>query len=524
MHHLRRAPFLSLLAVAALLVAGCGSTKHQGTPQGSASPTASASTSSTASPDLAQYYDQKLDWFSCDEFLSGGDYPAGRSDCALMKVPVDYAKPTGPQAKIAVFRLKASGDKIGSLITNPGGPGGSGTEFLAGQAKKFATMEFSKNFDIIGFDPRGVGASTPTIHCETDKQRDQDRATNYPGTPAGVAAQEARNRQFGKDCSAKMGNEFLQHAGTADVVQDIDVLRAVLGDKQLNWLGFSYGTRIGTEYAVKFPTHVRAMINDGAVDPNENQVDENVRQNAAFQNAFNDYAAQCAKAPSCPLGTDPAKATARYQQLTRPLLTKPAKTGDPRGLSYGDAITGTTQALYSEDYWKYLTKGLTELAQGRGDTLLRMADSYEDRRSDGTYGNIQDAFTVIHCVDDEPITAQADVNRLDTEGRKAAPFRDDGTGTGLGARDECAFWPVHPTMTRGVPKAPGLPQTVVVSTTGDPATPYQAGVNLARDLGAVLVTNVGTQHTASFEGNQCLDAPLTDYLVTLKPPTGLTCK
>ncbi|WP_018180097.1 alpha/beta hydrolase [Jongsikchunia kroppenstedtii] len=524
MHLLRRVPLLSFVAVLGLLVAACGSSGNSSKPAASSTTAASSSASASSSPDLSRYYDQKLNWVSCDKFLTGGDYPADRTDCARMSVPVDYTKPDGPQAKIAVFRLKASGDKVGSLITNPGGPGGSGLEFMAGQAKKFAGMGVSKNFDIIGFDPRGIGASTPTIRCETDKQRDKDRATNYPGTQAGVAAQEARNRQFAQECKDKMGSEFLEHAGTADVVQDIDVLRAVLGDQKLNWLGFSYGTRIGTEYAAKFPTHVRAMINDGAVDPAEDQIDENIRQNAAFQSAFNDYAAACARAADCPLGTDPAQATARFQQLTRPLLAKPARTADPRGLSYGDAITGTTQALYSQDYWDYLTKGLTELVAGRGDTLLKLADSYDDRRPDGTYGNIQDAFTVIHCVDDTPITAQADVNRLDVEGRKAAPYRDDGTGTGLGARDECAFWPVPPTMSRGVPEVSGLPKTVVVSTTGDPATPYQSGVNLARDLGAELVTHVGTQHTASFDGDACLDDPLTQYLVTLKPPAGLTCK
>lgn len=524
MHFLRRVPLLSFVAVLAVVVAACGSSGHSSKSTASSAASASGSAGGSGQPDLSRFYDQKLDWVSCDKFLSGGEYPEDRTDCARMSVPVDYTKPDGAQAKIAIFRLKASGDKVGSLITNPGGPGGSGLEFMAGQAKKFAGMAVSKNFDVIGFDPRGVGASTPTIRCETDKQRDKDRATNYPGTPAGVAAQEARNKQFAQQCKDKMGAEFLEHAGTADVVQDIDVLRAVLGDQKLNWLGFSYGTRIGAEYAVKFPTHVRAMINDGAVDPAESQIDENQRQNAAFQGAFNDYAAACARAADCPLGTDPAQATARYQQLTRPLLAKPARTADPRGLSYGDAITGTTQALYSQDYWNYLTKGLTELVAGRGDTLLKLADSYEDRRPDGTYGNIQDAFIVIHCVDDTPITSQADVNRLDVEGRKAAPYRDDGTGTGLGARDECAFWPVPPTMSRGPLHVSGLPKTVVVSTTGDPATPYQAGVNLARDLGAELVTHVGTQHTASFDGDNCLDGPLTQYLVTLAPPVGLTCK
>lgn len=478
-------------------------------------------------PSLDRFYGQTVHWESCADYADpeAFEYPTDRTDCATITVPIDYANPDGDAAQIAIFRVRASGDKIGSLLMNPGGPGGSGVEFMAGQAQSFGALDLAERFDLIGFDPRGIGKSTPQIRCLTDQERDQDRAeTLVDMDPAGIAKIEAEAQSEADKCGQRMGADFLAHVGTVDVVKDMDVIRAVLGDDKLNYLGYSYGTRIGAAYAEQFPTKVRAMVNDGAVDPSADQVDDNIRQRAGFQSTFEAFATDCAAQRSCALGNDPAQATARFQELTRPLIDKPAPTDDPRGLTYGDAITGVSQALYSPNLWEALREGLAELKEGRGDILLRLADLYEGRDADGVYNNSSDAFTAIRCVDDPPVTDQADIDRLDVESRRAAPFTDDGRGTGTGARDICTFWPVPPTSAPHDLDIPELPTTVVISTTNDPATPYQAGVDLADQLRARLITFEGDQHTVSLEGNDCVDDAVTDYFVDLTlPEIGLKC-
>jgi pimeloyl-ACP methyl ester carboxylesterase len=509
-----------LLAVLVLL-AGC-TEDVDGT-----STQATFSTGVAPTPSLDRFYGQQIRWGSCAEFADqkAAGYPEDRSDCATVTVPIDYADPDGPAAQIAIFRLRASGAKIGSLMINPGGPGASAVEFMAGQAEFYADLDISERFDLIGFDPRGIGKSTPELRCLTDEERDAQRAETLTDTsPAGIAKIEARARSFAQTCADRLGTQLLAHVGTADVVEDMDVIRAVLGDEQLNYLGYSYGTRIGATYAEKFPTRVRAMVNDGAVEPNADPVDDLLKQREGFQSTFDAFAADCAERRGCPLGNDPAAATERFQELTRPLIDAPVPTSQDRRLTYGDAMTGVTQAMYADTLWEPLRDGLRELAEGRGSTLLRLADLYEGRAPDGSYGNILDAFTSVRCVDDPPVTDQAQIDRIDVESRRLAPFADDGRGTGRGARDSCAFWPVPPTGGPHVLNVPGLPTTVVVSTTNDPATPYQAGVELARQLGARLITFEGDQHTASLQGDDCVDDAVTAYLVDLTlPDENLKC-
>ncbi|MGN2640462.1 alpha/beta hydrolase [Nocardia takedensis] len=471
---------------------------------------------------LERFYGQTPDWSSCQEF-TGPDVrlpPIAR--CARIEVPVDYARPDGPTARLAVSRIPALGDRVGALLMNPGGPGASGLS-MAGMV---SGTTLGERFDQVGFDPRGVGASTPAIRCLTGPEADADRAERpADNSPAGIASVEADNREYAGRCAARTGADFLAHVGTREVVQDMDVLRAVLGDPGLTYLGYSYGTRLGSAYAEKFPDRVRAMVLDGAVDSSQDPVQESLRQAAGFQRVFENYSADCAAKPDCPLGSDPSAAVTRFRALLEPLRDTPAATTDPRGLGYDDAITGVQQALYSDELWQVLTTGLDELREGRGDTLLQLADLYEGRGEDGSYANTQDAFTAIRCVDDPRVLDPALVGRQDTEYRKAAPFLDDGRGTGAAPLDICASWPVPNTSTPHRVSAPGLPKLVVVSTTADPATPYQAGVDLAEQLGASLITYRGNRHTAALvAGDACLDDAVTAYLVDLvQPAPGLTC-
>src|SRR4029077_3895725 len=200
------------------------------------------------------------------------------------------------------------------------------------------------------------------------------------------------NAQFADECAQRMGTEFLANVGTASSVRDMDVVRAALGENQINYLGFSYGTELGAAYANAYPDRVRAMVLDGAVDPSLGPITSSIRQMAGFQTAFNDYAADCAQSAGCPLGTDPAKFVDRFHELVDPLVNKPGWTSDPRGLSYQDAITATVDALYAQRYWQYLTSGLLGLQRGTdaGDLLL-LADDYQHRDQSGHYKHLQDA-------------------------------------------------------------------------------------------------------------------------------------
>ncbi len=465
-------------------------------------------------------------WGSCSQVVDDtSDIPTAR--CTTVSVPVDYNNPGGAQAKLAVIRVPATGQRIGSLLVNPGGPGASAVDMVAGMASDLEGTDIARHFDLVGFDPRGVGHSTPALQCRTDAEFDAYRRepmVDY--SPAGVAHIEQIYKQLAQQCVDRMGTGFLANTGTASAARDMDIVRQALGDDQINYLGYSYGTELGTAYLERFSDHVRAMVLDGAIDPTVGPIEENVEQMAGFQTAFNDYAADCARSAACPLGTDPNQWVNRYHALVDPLASKPGKTSDPRGLGYADATTGTINALYTPQHWKYLTSGLLGLQRGTdaGD-LLMLADDYDGRDKNGHYTNDQDAFNAIRCVDAPMPTDSASWVSADQRIRQAAPFLSYGQFTGNAPRDICALWPVPATSTPHVAPPVALGKVVVVSTTHDPATQYQAGVDLAHQLGAPLITFEGTQHTAVFNGDQCVDTAVARYLVeqTLPPPS-LRCQ
>lgn len=476
-------------------------------------------------PGVGQLGAQSLSWGSCQQWLGDtSDIPTAR--CATVSVPVNYGQPGGAQTQLAVIRVPATGRRIGALLINPGGPGASAVDSVASSAAALSDSPIGQHFDLVGIDPRGVGHSTPALRCRTDAEFDAYRReplVDY--SPAGVAHIETLYQQFAASCTEQMGNEFLANVGTATTARDMDVVRQALGIDQINYLGFSYGTQLGTSYAEAFPQNVRAMVLDGAVDPTLDAVEETVRQMASFQVAFDDYAADCAKVAGCPLGNDPSQAVARYHDLVDPLVTAPGHTSDPRGLSYQDATTGTIDALYTQRYWKFLTSGLLGLQRGTdaGD-LLKLADDYQGRDQDGHYNNLQDAFTAIRCVDNPAPTDPAVWVAADQRVRAVAPFLSYGEFTGFAPRDVCAFWPVPATSQPHQVSALAPGKALVVSTTHDPATPYQAGVDLAQQLGAGLITNEGTQHTVVFTGNECVDSAVVAFFVDhVSPPDNLRC-
>lgn len=483
-----------------------------------------AQASATPEPGADQTVQQQ-DWGSCARFIGdASDIPTAR--CRTVSVPVSDDNPGGPQAELAVIRIPATGTRIGSLFVNPGGPGASAVDSVAGMGAALAGTPVSEHFDLVGFDPRGVGHSTPSLRCRTDQDFDawrREPMADY--SPGGVAQIEALYQQFVNDCVEQMGPQFLAGVGTASAARDMDAVRQVIGDDQINYLGFSYGTELGTAYAEQFGDHVRTTVLDGAIDPAVGPIDKNVAQMAGFQTAFDDYAADCAQSDGCPLGTDPAQWVDRYHALVDPLVAAPGPTSDPRGLSYADAITGTVNALYTKQYWKFLTSGLLGLQRGTdaGD-LLDLADEYQGRGPDGHYRNVQDAFNAVRCLEATSPADPAAWAAADQRIREVAPFISYGAFTGSAPRDICAFWPV-PATSEPAPAAPLPPgKAVVVSTTHDPATPYQAGVDLAAQLGAPLITLTGTQHTAVFNGHECVDIAIVRYLVDgVSPPDNLHC-
>jgi pimeloyl-ACP methyl ester carboxylesterase len=492
---------------------------------------------------LERFYSQSLSWTGCSSFAKTPQDKSAYADpglqCAHVNVPLDYANPNGRVIKVGLLRRPASDPthRIGSLLINPGGPGGSGMSTAASLAQDIAGNDIGERFDFVGFDPRGVGSSEPQVLCRTKETRDAERLMNLnvDTSPEGVAKTENQERADNEGCLAHTDMEVLANIGTRDVVRDLDVIRSALGDEKLTFLGYSYGTRIGTSYAEAFPKNVRAMILDGAVDPAQNQVDQTIEQGRGFQKAFDAFAAWCTERPECSLGKDKTQAVSRFQALVRPLINQPVGVSDGRQMSYTDATIGAVQALYLSSLWPTLNLGLQQLAQGRTNAgcdvlnsqitcLMRLADIYYGREKDGSYSTEMDVFQAVHCADDPAIKDRNVARDVDAQYRKVAPFLDSGQPPSS-ALDNCAFWPVPPTGGPHEPKASGLATILVISTTQDPATPYQAGVNLAEDLKARLLTFEGTRHTAFLQGNSCIDRAGINYLVKLElPAEGTRCK
>jgi pimeloyl-ACP methyl ester carboxylesterase len=484
---------------------------------------------------LERYYGQRLTWSGCKNFASTNlerqSFANPTLRCTRVEVPLDYAHPQGRTALIGVLRRPADNQlaRLGSLLVNPGGPGASGMAAVASLAASVAGTDLGRRFDMVGFDPRGVGASQPKIVCRDTQEEDAQRLdVELDTSPAGIAHTESENRAYAARCAQRVGTEVLANAGTRDVARDMDVMRSALGDAELNYLGYSYGTRIGTSYAEQFPGNVRAMVLDGALDPDDNLVESLVNQGAGFQQSFDAFVGWCLAQSHCWLGNTPKdQASHGFQQLLLPLAIAARPVGDRR-LSYTDATIGTIQGLYTDQLWPVLNRGLTELANGAGSTLLALADIYYQRDEHG-YSGSQDAFTAVRCVDDPPVTDPAVVWEADRRYRQAAPFLDDGHPPSA-ARDACAFWPVPSSgepgtlqvnglrQVDGLGQVAGLPPVLVVSTTGDPATPYQAGVELARQLRGTLVSFEGNRHTVALQGVKCVDDAVSDYLVRLVLP------
>ena len=434
-------------------------------------------------------------------------------------MPLDYSKPDGATLRIAVVRQPSTGKHYGSLIVNPGGPGASGVSFEEEAAQAFAQL--TDHYDLVSFDPRGVGQSDP-IRCLSSSQLDTYINTDpTPTTPAQLARVVAEAKLFANSCYRRNGS-YLDHVGTIDQARDMDVLRAALGDAKLTYYGASYGTYLGAKYAQLFPTHIRAMVLDGALDPDESATQENLVQAKGFQTDLDDFLAACVRSGSCPLGSSvPAALTAIHSLQVR-LIAHP-ETVNGRLFSAGEFFEGLASGLYSPEDWTELWNAVGAAMKGDGAELLAFADSLTERRPNGTYTNLIESNMAINCID-RP-SPRAVSTYVDDAHRFARQAPDFGAAIEYGALP-CAFWRVRPVERLHEVHAQGAPPILVIGTTRDPATPYVWAQALAKQLSSgVLLTYVGDGHTAYLRGDPCVDGAVKSYIDDLQTPKpGTVCR
>jgi pimeloyl-ACP methyl ester carboxylesterase len=526
----RRRATISLISAAAVgtLIAGCTST-------GSVSSSHTTPGPNNKYAGVDAFYGQKITWGACTTPpAEAPDTDVSAFQCGTYDVPLDYTKPTDATVKIAVVKWAAAdpSKKVGSLLTNPGGPGASGVNFVE-EAKKQFDGTLHANFDIIGFDPRGLGRSEP-IKCLSDPQQD---ALNQVDAPKDAAARKAKAEKdakaFADACNANSG-KLLPYVGSRNVAHDMDVLRQVLGDKKLNYLGISYGTYIGSMYADQFPKNVGHVILDGAVDPNADQLEQNVQQQIGFEKSLEAFTKDCVTnhPAECPVSGDPHAGAVKIGTFLDGLRDKPLGTKDPNHRKLDSTLgwTGVLIGLYGDansGWWDYLRQGLSlAMTGGDGSVLLSGSDQYNGRDKTGHYSTEQDGLVAVRCADfAQPTPSAAAVQKAYNELKAGAPILNSQIAPDDLSDPMCKDWPVHSDQQPQIVKADGSDPILVVGTTNDPATPYQNAVNLAKGFAnARLLTRVGEGHAAFGAGNACIDTAMNAYLVSgTVPADGTRC-
>jgi len=509
----RRRLAFTLTVAAALVLSGCVAPVHQVT-----APTTStnAQTPPPSAPAGSQrFYTQKVSWSSCPKGTEA-------DQCATVEVPLDWAHPEGSTIKLALARDHATGQNpVGSILVNPGGPGASAIDFLS-TAATITSAEVRDEYDLVAFDPRGVQRSEP-VKCYDGPQMDELTAADFDlTTDAGVQQQTDAWGAFGKACSANTG-DVLAHVDTVSSARDIDVVRALVGDTHLNYLGYSYGTKLGATYAALFPTTVGRMVLDSALDPTLDADQMAAGQATGFEGALRAYTTNCLSGGHCPMSGSVDNAMSQIKKMLDSTHTHPLPTQSGRQLTAPLAFTGIAYPLYSQQAWPQLTTALRSAFAGDGTVLLALSDAYYDRAADGTYTtNTTEAFTSINCLDDKATTDLAQMRAYAADIEKAAPTVGEFFGY---SGTICAQWPEPYVGGLSDYSAKGAPPIVVIGTTNDPATPYAWAQSLAKQLSSgVLVTHVGEGHGVYGLGNQCVDNAVDNYFLDgTAPAAGTRC-
>ncbi len=477
-----------------------------------------------------------IDWEACKNLPAPAPgAPAADIDwqCGTLDVPLDHGRPDGEKTGIAMIRAAATGprsERIGSLLFNFGGPGGSGIDTLPGLAGQYKTLH--KRYDLVSFDPRGVGRSEG-VRCLDDRDLDAYfAADNTPDDKAEEKAYLGRIHDFAAACEKKSGR-ILPHVGTENAARDMDRMRAALGDDKMHYFGISYGTELGAVYAHLFPKRVGRAVLDSPVDPTQDSAELSLAQAKGFQRALENYAEDCARqGGDCPLGDgsddgsdDGPAATDDVADLLGRLDGKPVPGASGRDLTESLATGGIAQSLYSKQLWPLLTQGLQQAEDDDGATLLLLADALNGRDPDGHYNTLQSSFLAINCADTRDRYSADEIRERLPEFRRASPVFGDFMAWGMAS---CDGWPV--TGERSTPEvsAAGADEILVVGTTGDPATPYEGTQKMVDALGgdvAVKLTRVGEGHGAYGSGSRCTQRAVDTYLLRGEAPKNdTTCR
>lgn len=499
--HAPRRTLVALLVLASLTAAACAKEASDNplAAGGTTTTEDDSTTTTTAGEGPEGFVPEPIEWDDCT-----------LGECAHPRVPLDYSDPHGETIELYVVRAPATGDRLGALFVNPGGPGASGADFAA-TLSFLLPSDINEHYDIVAVDPRGVGGSTP-IDCGVPAE-ELYAADATIDSPEDRTALLDISEQYVDDCTIKYG-DVLPFVGTRDVARDMDTVRAAMGDAKLSYLGFSYGTAIGQVYADLFPDHIDKMILDGVLELGPSGLDLAAEQAAGFETALARYVEYCDAAEGCETAGNALGAVEQVLALAEQPGGIRAPDAD-RPAGPGEANLGISLALYSQSLWSDLDAALAAALGGDGSKLVDLADQYIG------IGDFEIYFAV-NCMDFSWPTGDPDAFlAFAKQTAVAAPHFGEAL---VNDYIRCADWPVASDPLPAT-SAAGAPPILVVSTTGDPATPYQGGVTVAERLeSGVLITNEGDGHTVVADGKPCIDDLVVAYLVDgTVPADGTTC-
>lgn len=471
----------------------------------------SVPTGETVAADLESYYSQQLVWSGCGDDLQ----------CATAEAPLDWSDPQRESIDLALIRQTATGgDPIGSLLVNPGGPGGSGYDFIRDSLDYATSERLQASFDVVGFDPRGVNHSS-AVSCYDDPADFDaflfDLLPGEYGSDEWIAASREANEKFAEGCEQHTG-ELLGFVDTISAARDLDLLRAILGDTKLNYLGYSYGTLLGATYADLYPENTGRLVLDGALDPATSSFDVSATQAVGFENALRAFLKDCSGYEDCPFSANVDAAMRDIRALLDRLDASPIRNEDGRELGSSSMTVAIITPLYSEDTWPILRQIFTDVLQGDAGYAFQIVDFYYDRGANGEYAvNATEAFLAINCLDYATDSSIETIRSEEAELIALAPVLGKQLaygGTG------CANWPYESTRVREPIVAAGSSDILVLGTINDPATPYVWAQALASQLqNGHLVTYDGEGHTAYNKGSDCVNDVVDDYFISGAVPS-----
>jgi pimeloyl-ACP methyl ester carboxylesterase len=492
---------LAFAVTLALTVAACGNSSS------------SSDTSVNPLSTTTDFIVNPIEWKPCDGSTNT------EVECGNIEVPFDYADPEQGSFVLYIKKHNAANpaDRIGSMMVNPGGPGFGGSS-LADDAEYYFSQDLIDRFDIIAWDPRGTGESTPAVNC-VDTFDEYFGLDSPPETPEEKQALIDASQALNDKCAENSGT-ILPFISTKASAQDINSLRLALGEEKVSFFGFSYGSELGTTWATMFPETVRAIVVDGAVDPNASSIQEGMAQAKGFEGQLATFLKQCSERTTCEFHND-GDAESAFDKLVLDIDAKPLDVSKDRTpVTQGVLFTAVAQAMYSDYYWPQLSEALNAAQGGDGKGILQLYDDYYQRNTDGTYGNELEAFLAISCLDDPGATSAEEVDLHIEKFITAAPRLGGNFAYGY----SCALWPVKQADKVTI-TGKGAGPIVVIGTTGDAATPLESTRKMALGLEqGILIVVDANQHTG-YGANNCVVKAVDEYLIKLKVPANeTTCK